>query len=205
MNKKIKQNTRLLAVLAGTVVAGAGMGTALSSAAGTNGAEEPDATYLTPVSGSPIVEGDAADPGGEPSWAVRRYTSQTGLDCYEVGQMVDGAFGEVHRGKFQVTPSDQPTGTCGDLSSEARSPDGVQLGIYRRFDGAKTARRSALYGIARKDVERVVVSGPGGSRTLTVGPAGTFLAVYGGDYGFADVKVSYVYRDGTTRTLRALK
>ena len=205
MTKKIKQNTRVLAVLVGTVAAGAGMGTALSSAAGTNVSEEPDATYLTPVSGSQVVEGDVADPSGGPSWAVRRYTGQTGLDCYEVGQTSNGEFGEVHRGKFQASPSDQPTGTCGDLSSPTLSPDGAQLGIYRRFDGAKTAERSVLYGIARKDVERVVVSTPDGNRTLQVGPAGTFLAVYSGDYGFAEVSVSYVYRDGTSRALRALK
>jgi hypothetical protein len=151
-----------------------------------------------------MVEGNARDPGGEAAWAVRRYTGRTGLQCFEAGQVVSGRFGRVHGGRFYESPDDEPTGACGDLADATETPDGVLIGIHRRFDGHKTADRSVVYGLATRGVTSVTVDGPGGQRRVLVGPKGTFVTAYAGDLTFGDIQVSYGYSDGSAKTLRPI-
>lgn len=62
-----------------------------------------------------VVEATAvADPGGGPRWVLRASTTTEGGACAQVGQLKDGVFGLVQRGRFRALPPAEQ-GTCAEV------------------------------------------------------------------------------------------
>lgn len=202
MNRQFKRAVGVALILGITAAGGAGAGTALSAMLASPISDAPDDAQLKPKYGTLYVEGNVADAAGEAPWAVRRYTGQTGLDCFEPGQVKDGIFGSVHNGRFFPAAEDEPNGSCADLQSSENAPDGVVVSILRRYDGDSVAQRSVIYGLARPAVTMIEATVGAKTRTIRVGPQGTFLFVYAGEVTFENASIRYRYGTGRSTELR---
>lgn len=200
MRTLIKRGGQSSGLLALAVVLGGLFGTTVFAA---EGPTEPDDTHLQPASGTYVLDGKSSDPVGaakhkaigapsEASWGVRIYRSETGLTCAEAGIRTDAAFGRLRNGKFAVSPEGQPTGLCADIQQSG----GVLTGFSRQGEDVN-ATRSVLYGVAGKTVSQIYADGI----DVPIGSRGGFVKAYDGEHGFADVKVTYVYKDGTKKSL----
>jgi hypothetical protein len=98
--------------------------------------------------------------------------SRTGQLCTAVGQVADGRMGIVGLdGRFRALPQ-LGYDTCGQAP--------VLVGA-RVFDAPRRADvRTVVSGVAGAGVDRVVVDGGGDTRTLELGPEGTFITVFAG-------------------------
>lgn len=195
---KLKEYAVLTATLLVTVVAGVALGSTVVSAR--QPSEEPDDRQYRPVSGSHVIGATVADVAQESPWAVRTYRGQTGLTCFESGQVRDGAFGRKIVGEFRAFPESEPTGVCGETDT---SPTDTMMVFDGRGTGeGSTIDRSILSGVAGDSVASVTVTRGGTSQRLTPSGANrTFLTVFDGKVGFADVVISVTFRDGTTQAL----
>jgi hypothetical protein len=199
MIERLKAISGLLLVLAMMLVAGIAAGATLVSA---QSHEESDDQKLTPRAGSHrLSERAAIDPRGEEGWRVRRYTGTTGLDCYEVGQIVGGDFGNRVAGRFRAWPLDEPTGLCGDL---ATSRDGAMVSAMGRGTGEGTnIDRTVVYGIAEPRIKHLTVTTPAGeTQQAAVDGRGTFAASFAGEQHLSAMTITYTYRDGRRARLK---
>jgi hypothetical protein len=194
---RLKHTWRRLALLMVMVLAGIAVGSTVVAA---SPEPEPDDTALRPASGTHRFGAATPDPAGEGQWTVRRYRGQTGLDCYEVGQVEGGRFGNHVAGTFRAWPSDEPTGLCGHLGD---NPTGTLTAAMRRGTGSgRTTDRTIVYGIALPTVELISIGMPdGSSRRATVDNNGTFVRALKGDYRLRDLDVTYQYSDGSSKRL----
>lgn len=145
------------------------------------------------------AEGIVLDPEGGPAWkASLGGSSGDARSCV--------TFGPARAFALGVSPP-----ACGLM--DARRPRGAFFAVrrlepgprprppFRIFDprgywGDRPAR-TAVWGAAGADVERIEIAGaPGGTTRLTVGATRTFLAVYPATVDPADLSVRVVYGDG---------
>jgi hypothetical protein len=141
---------------------------------------------------------DVADPeAGAPRWDLRLSRSGSGETCTAVGQVLDGQFGIVGLDHiFRVLPLGG-VDVCGFAS-----PGGPVLAGARVFSGSSSMEaRTVVNGVAGAGTRSVTAYGPEGARALTLGPEGSFLAVYRGYVEDVRPRVVIVSRRGTTRTV----
>lgn len=145
-----------------------------------------------------------ADPAGGRAWRVEAF--QIGGKPQECTRFQPAR----QREKPPISPA-----ACGELG-EARSQRGVYFAVRRLEPDGRTSLaddlfaklwrdhppRTAVWGGAGEDVRRVEVIGPAGTRELTIGPARTFLAVYGPKMRPEQLTVRVTFRDGRTERYR---
>lgn len=187
---------RTLGLYAACAVAtGAGM-TAGGVVAG--GAPEPLAPEALEVRpGSAAIGARGRDPKPGPAWAVRRYTSRTGLACTEAGRFDGRRFGLARADGTvrEVPPNEQ--GTC-----VATGDDPVQVVVNRYPAQAGEGDRTVLFGRADPGVGRIVVDGPSGPVEPARAPDGTFVLVLAGILAPENLPLVATMPDGRTREYR---
>ncbi len=141
---------------------------------------------------------DSTDPNpAEPPWDIRLSRTRAGETCTAVGQVLDGQFGIVGLDHvFRALPLGG-VDACG-----VDAPDGPVLTGARVFVGAGTQdARTVVNGVAGAGARSVTVYGPGGPRTLPLGPQGSFITVYRGYVEEVQPRVVVVTRDGRTHSI----
>jgi hypothetical protein len=141
---------------------------------------------------------DVADPeAGAPRWDLRLSRSRSGETCTAVGQVLDGQFGIVGLDHvFRALPLGG-VDVCGFAS-----PGGPVLAGARVFSGSSSMEaRTVVNGVAGVGTRSVTAYGPEGARALTLGPDGSFLAVYRGYVEDVRPRVVIVSRRGSRRTV----
>jgi hypothetical protein len=141
---------------------------------------------------------DAPDPDpGEPPWDIRLSRTRAGETCTAVGQVLNGQFGIVGLDHvFRALPLGG-VDACG-----VNAPDGPVLAGARVFvGGSSQAARTVVNGVAGAGARSVTVYGPGGARTLPLGPQGSFITVYAGYVEEVRPRVVVVSRDGFSHTI----
>ncbi len=134
------------------------------------------------------------DPDGGPPWAVRTYTSRTGLACIDVGRVSGGRLGVVRGGRF-VPFGHRAAGACATSAAQ-------HLVVQVRL--TNDPGRSVLYGVVDRAVEAVALEDGGRRRRLSIAPDGVVLHVERGADAFAGVTL--VTRvDGRERRSRLLR
>jgi hypothetical protein len=156
------------------------------------------APWEHPVSSSVMLAGlDAPDPEGGPPWDVRIFDSSSGETCTTVGQSFNGKFGIV--GLDHVFRALPVTGVdaCG-LPGIA----GPVLAGARQFAGRTAGEAlTVVNGIAGAGARSVTAYGPGGERTLTLGPQGSFITVYQGLLGEVRPRIVVTTADGRSNAI----
>lgn len=123
-----------------------------------------------PAKDPTVVQASAAkDPAGGPPWVVRAYTNARGRECVDVGQLLDGVFGQQHGGRFGALSS-REAGTCAPPGGR-----GPLFAIMRR----PLVDLTLVYGLA---VDQAPVTIDFVGRVQRVQPAGfgAFVAVFSG-------------------------
>lgn len=144
--------------------------------------------------GSASIGARAPDPGGGPGWAVRRYSSQGGLECTEAGRYDGERFGRSRSdGEVEQQPADE-AGTCAVRGSEPVEP---VINRYPVSDG--TDDRTVLFGQTRQDIDRIDVRVDGRRLELVPANDGTFLLVLEGLREPASLPLTATLRDGSVR------
>jgi hypothetical protein len=141
---------------------------------------------------------DAPDPDPAlPPWDIRISRTRAGETCTAVGQVLDGQFGIVGLDHvFRVLPLGG-VDACG-----VQSPDGPLLAGARVFLGdASTEARTVVNGLAGAGARSVTAYGPEGARKLTLGPEGSFIAVYRGYLEDVRPRIVVVTADGHSHTI----
>jgi hypothetical protein len=141
---------------------------------------------------------DVPDPDPAlPPWDIRISRTRAGETCTAAGQVLDGQFGIV--GLDHVFRA-QPLGgvdACG-----VQSPNAPLLAGARVFLGdATTEARTVVNGIAGAGARSVTAYGPEGARHLTLGPEGSFIAVYRGYLEEVRPRIVVVTADGHSHTI----
>lgn len=152
-----------------------------------------------PVAGSARLAGlDAPDPGsGVPPWDLRLSRTRRGEVCVAVGQVVRGRFGIVGLdGVFRPIP-------LGGVDACSVAAPGVPvLAGARSFLGRTPAdERTVVSGVAGRAARAVTVIAAGGSRTLRLGPEGSFITVYAGMPEAIQPRIDVTLADGRRRVL----
>lgn len=182
----------LTLVFAGTCAGGAAAGSVM-----TPNEPEPDTTGPKAVKarpGSESIGARASDPTSALGWAVRRYSSETGLDCAEAGRYDGRSFGrERSNGEVDQQPADE-AGTCAVPNGEPVEP------VFNRYPKAGGSRgRSVLFGQTRVDVKRLEVQTDGARIDLPRAADGTFLLVLPGLREASELPVTATLVDGSLR------
>jgi hypothetical protein len=141
---------------------------------------------------------DVSDPqAGAPPWDLRLSRSRSGETCTAVGQVLNGQFGIVGLDHvFRVLPLGG-VDVCG-----FDAVDGPVLAGARVFSGSSSMEaRTVVNGVAGAGTRSVTAYGPEGARALTLGPDGSFIAVYRGYVEDVRPRLVIVGRHGTTRTV----
>ena len=141
---------------------------------------------------------DVSDPeAGAPPWDLRLSRTRSGQTCTAVGQVLHGQFGIVGLDHaFRVLPLGG-VDVCG-----FDAVDGPVLAGARVFSGSSsTEARTVVNGVAGAGTRSVTAYGPEGARALTLGPDGSFIAVYRGHVEDVRPRLVIVGRHGTTRTV----
>lgn len=177
-----------LAVVAGVASASAVVGGDAATSAG------PDA--LVPDGRGASLPVTAADPDGRAPWAVRVYTSKTGLACAEAGRSVEGRFGRVDRDGTFVPLSLEAAGSCVDLADEPLS-----LTIQHYPAQGKLAARAVLYGVV-SGKEVVAVSGRFGAVRRSVPVVNDAYILVLREDQLADAELAATLADGSTKSYK---
>ena len=152
-----------------------------------------------PIPGSAHLAGlDAPDPdAAAPPWDIRISRTRAGETCTAVGQVLDGQFGIVGLDHvFRALPLGG-VDACG-----VQSPSGPLLAGARVFLGdASTEARTIVNGLAGAGARSVTAYGPEGARKLTLGPDGSFIAVYRGYVEDVRPRIVVVTRNGHSHTI----
>lgn len=159
---------RLIAVLVGVGVTGAGVATAVNLISvgeeRADVAERPD--RYRPVEGrGPVVVITADDPAQKLPWGVATYTSPTGERCALIGHALGPRLGVIEDGEFR--PYETNTGgACGNNQSP------ITVSQSGPVDG-----RWTFFGRAREDVVKLELLADGEVFQAPAGPGGAFLFV----------------------------
>ncbi len=152
-----------------------------------------------PIPGSAHLAGlDAPDPdAAAPPWDIRISRTRAGETCTAVGQVLDGQFGIVGLDHvFRALPLGG-VDACG-----VQSPSGPLLAGARVFLGdASTEARTIVNGLAGAGARSVTAYGPEGARKLTLGPDGSFIAVYRGYVEDVRPRIVVVTANGRSHTI----
>ncbi len=152
-----------------------------------------------PLPGSARLAGlDAPDPNPEaPPWDIRLSRTAAGETCTAVGEIVAGHLGIVGLDHvFRALPLGG-VDACG-----IASPHGPLLAGARVFVGATPAQaRTVVNGVAGPGARSVTALGPGGPRTLRLGPDGSFITVYRGYVEEVRPSIVVVDRSGQRHTI----
>jgi hypothetical protein len=133
--------------------------------AGASQTVEPGSSHVLPMR--------AKDPAGGPAWALRVGRSRTGSICSTVGQEVGGEFG--------VTGTDGRFRPLAEGAVDGCGKDGSTLIGARVFDARRAADvRTVVNGVAGRDLRSASVTAVGRTRSVQVGPGGSFLVAYRG-------------------------
>ena len=153
-----------------------------------------DAQAFVAEPGSVAVDARAADPGGGPGWAVRRYRGQTGLACVEAGRFDGVAFGRADaRGRVEPLPA-LDAGSCVDGPAEPLAR------LVNRYPGREGQEaRTVVFGLAAQEVVEVTVATPGGPVELPLGRRRTFILALSGLVDVESLVLEAELTDGTTR------
>lgn len=180
---------RKLAISAAMVAAitlGVAVASAIVPTSGNDTVGGPD--DVQPASSAVVSSPTQARDGGDP-WAVRVYTSKTGLTCPDLGRVRDGVFGRDDvDGTFTALPL-EASGSCADLG---------------RDHAAVAARR--LPAMGKQPAETIVfgVTVADASVTAQVGDAAATAIQLNGQtfvldrFGDRDATVDVTTRGGTT-------
>jgi hypothetical protein len=136
---------------------------------------------------------DAPDPDSSaPPWDIRLSRTRAGETCTAVGQVLGGQFGIVGLDHvFRALPLGG-VDACG-----IDSPQGAVLAGARVFLGNSPQQvRTVVNGVAGPHARAVIAYGPGGARTLRLGPDGSFITVYRGYVEDVRPRIVVVGRDG---------
>ncbi len=198
---RLAHRTLVLAVLLGLLLVGAATAAILIS----SGAPLPAAHVQdlhssgVPLPGSVRLAGlDAPDPSGSaPVWDIRLSRTRGGETCSAVGQVLGGQFGIVGLDHvFRALPLGG-VDSCG-----VDSPAGPVLAGARVFVGtAPGEARTVVNGVAGNGARSVTAYGPEGSRSLRLGPEGSFITVYRGYVEEVRPRIVVVSSDGGVHTI----
>lgn len=148
----------------------------------------------TPLAGSGRLVGfSVADPRrGDPRWTMRLATSQTGLLCSTVGQLVDTQFGIVGLdGRFRRL-SRGAADACSIVREDATSLVGARV-----FDASRPADvRTVVSGVGGDTLRTASIQAAGRTRPMRVHDGGTFMAVLAGLPEDLAIEVRLVFEDG---------
>jgi hypothetical protein len=141
---------------------------------------------------------DAPDPDTSAApWDIRISRTRADETCTAVGQVLGRQFGIVGLDHvFRALPLGG-VDSCG-----VDSPAGPILAGARVFAGANAEQaRTVVNGVAGDGARSVTAYGPGGARTLRLGPRGSFITVYRGYVEDVRPRIVVVGRDGRTHTV----
>jgi hypothetical protein len=134
----------------------------------------------------------ADDPAGGPPFAMRIARSRTGLICATVGQIEGGDFGLVGLDRRFRPLAEGAVDSCGERRDNAASLVGARvLDADRRADV-----RTVVSGIAGPNLRSAQVRTGATTRTLELGPGGTFISVIRGYPEDVGVRVRLRFADG---------
>jgi hypothetical protein len=149
---------------------------------------------VQPDGGAVVVGAITSNPGGGPDWAVRTYTSLTGLTCPSAGRWADGEFGRADAQGAGVVPLPvSASGSCADLESSD-----LALAVRRYPQRPGQEERGVVFGVVSGRVREVrLLGGQDDERVLPL-DGGAFLAV-GEDMRMAGITLQVARVDGSTR------
>jgi hypothetical protein len=142
---------------------------------------------------SHLVAARAADPAPRRApWALRLATSQTGLLCSTVGQVVGDRFGVVGLdGRFRAL-AEGAVDSCSARRSNAATLVGARIFTADRASDVRTV----VSGLAGDTLRAVEVQAHGQTRTVAVGAGGTFVTTYAGLPEDLALRVALRFADG---------
>lgn len=158
----------------------------------------------------------APDPGGGPSQGLAAIQTVDGHWCAaEQGPIVGNRIGQIE--PVHGTLFEQDTTMFAGGCSKDAYPPGQAITLGSGYVGAQDQEpldpgraalrlqpgRSAMYGLARSDVELITFASPRDVRTIAPsGPAHAFIVAWDGDFAASgSVRITTHLKDGTTRTM----
>lgn len=168
---------------AGSIAVGVAFGTAVSEY-NTND-REPGASAQAISASDGLAQ--VPDPQGRAPWAMRVYRADNTEQCYLVGQLRDGAVGDISTdGRFTAVPTE--AGHC----YAATKPRSLNV----KLDTKVPQRRIILHGFVGSEVRHLALDSPSGSVIARPKGNGAVLLVAEGD-GPMDARVTATFADGS--------
>jgi hypothetical protein len=140
---------------------------------------------------------DAADPRGGPPWAMMEYSTADGRNCGKPGRRIGHLVGSLSRtGELVGTDIDEG-GVCIDVEAIPES-EPLSWQISSLLEDPLSGEPDPvtfIWGLARPEVRKVLITTQFGKRIAPVGPGHTFIAVVRGQAAPYGVTLTAVLAD----------
>ncbi len=143
-----------------------------------------------------------ADPRGGPAWSTVEFRTRDGRWCAKPGRLIAGQIGNLGA-RGQITGSSlREGGDCVDVDALSTEQP-IAWHVSEEYDNGTTTRNpvSYVWGLARPDVERVIIDTNAGPQTATVSAGHAFIAVFAGRISLDAVTMRAIDQDATSKTI----